>query len=321
MKCVNCNADVNENMKFCPKCGASVVFTKNNEVENNGSSIQNQQVGLGQVNTPNINNNQNINPGYTNYNNVQPNVQPYNNYSQAYQFQQPSPEKKNNSLIIIVVVVALAFAICVGIIIYSVAKNNDEDVINSNSNSNIIQSNINSNITSNTPIQSNINSNITSNTPVQSNINSNVVQSNSNSNIINDGRTITFSGYVLTIPSNYTVSSVTTQLQLLGTNKRDVVGIQIVTGDYNTIKSSQTTMKAYMQNSGYTVNNVQVANYNNVEFISATVEKDGKNMVLAYSNLGNGKVMVIVVANISFTIDYAPLYDFANVVKTAKLAS
>ena len=246
-----------------------------------------------------------------------------NNYS--------SEKKDRNGLILVIVIIVLALLACGGIVYWSTKKNNPPDN-NSNVTSNTeSNSNVTSNINSNITIYSNTTSNILSNT--MSNITSNIVTSNVTSNVVTSNVTSNvattnanyyatkFAGYVLQIPKTYAVVSASaSQLQLMGTNAKDVAIISIKDGQYDTIKGNLSQLNAYVKQKGYTLNkNATVKNYNGVEFITVEISQSGQSMVLSYSKLSATKVVMIVFGTTSSQVDYSKFNTFAYTVKTAKV--
>ena len=356
MICKKCGTEVSDTLKFCPNCGNSLAEEANsinNAVENVQSSpvpntdvqkniFENVQVESKPV-EPNIQTNSgNISVeqpsststivpptqfGFGQVQNNQPTVgipepvqsvqpisQPTNNFGQQpntfaqpmYPNQQYTPQttKKNTGLIAVIVGIVVAAIVCIAIIASSGDKKNSSS--NSNSSSNVTPT---SNVVSNSNVTSNTTSNVVSNSNVTSNTTSNVTSN-----------TVTFKGFVLQIPSAYTVSSSTSQLQLIGTNNRDIAVINIQDGNYDTIKASSSTIQTYMKNAGYDVANIKTGVYGGVEFITAEVEQSGKKMILAYSKLSSNKIFMVVCANTSYTVDYSPLTYFGTMVSTAKAA-
>lgn len=323
MFCKNCGTKIEGEMKFCPSCGTVV---DNNEegsitVDNNDTSTVTSE------NSPVNNVTSYQSPATDNYS--MPNANSYGtNYSsqvpnggmQQPMYNQPygnptNNGKKNNSVVFIIIGIAVALVVCVGIIIYSNMKNNNDNTrsnsnVTSNSNSNLI-SNSNSNSYSNSNLISNSNSNSYSNSNITSNPTSNVPT----------GNTITFKGYVFQVPTNYTAQTKTSQLQLIGKNNIDVAAINIQAGNFDSIKASKETIKTYMTNAGYTVNNIQINTYGGVEFVTAEVNQSGRNMILGYAKLNASTIFMVVTASTNNVLNYNVLNEVAPMITTAKVAS
>lgn len=221
-----------------------------------------------------------------------------------------SKNNKSNkkTIIIIVLIVVLVSILAVYFLYNKDDKNNGNETSNKEPDSNEV-SNIESNVTSN--IDSNITSNQISN--VTSNQISNVT-SNSNSN------TVAYGGYIIYVPPTYTVSSTETTLQLIGKNDRDFAVITIEEASYSAIKASPKIIQDHVQKRQMVCNNIRTSIYNGVEFTTAEINNNGMNMILGYAEIDNTHVLGIMVANVSYTIDYTQFNTFANVIKTIKKA-
>ena len=99
---------------------------------------------------------------------------------------------------------------------------------------------------------------------------------------------------------------------------KDVIIIGIQDGNFESIKRSKSTIETYMKNSGYNVYNTQVKTYNGIEFITAEVSQQGKQLLIGYAKLAPNYIFMVVSANTSYTIDYSKLSEMAEIVKTAK---
>ena len=339
MLCKKCGASVFDGIKFCPNCGATmedaVAPVINSNIENNTQGGYSSTAVSSSVST-------NVVPAVTTMpaasvtpepvvntiaqqpmNNIPP-VTPVDNNGMYNNI--PSSDNKNNSgLTFVIIAIVAAVIVCAGIIIYSSNKNKGDD---ENSNSNVV-SNITSNVTSN--IVSNSNSNIVSN--ITSNVTSNIVSnptSNVTSNVVSNKPSNTtavpantyavkFGGYNLYIPNTYTVSSNTSsQLQLIGTNNKDIAVANITSGDLKTMKSNPSIVNTYAKQSGYTVTKGATAKtYNGVEFFVIEISKNGLPMIIAYAQMPNNKLIVFGLSSTTYQLDYSKLNLFATTVKTA----
>ncbi len=338
MFCKNCGTKIEGEMKFCPSCGTVV---DNNAEENKAvlDSGSDKALDVAPTTSTIVNDNSQVNNSTNYQSTVTDNYSAtsQNNYgmnSTSPQFpaggmQQPmynqpyvnptNNGKKNNSVLFIIIGIVVAFVVCVGIIVYSNIKNDNNSNSNSNrasnSNSNII-GNSNSNSYSNSNVTSNYNSNVYSNSNVTSNYNSNVY-SNSNTTTNN---TITFKGYVFQIPSNYRSQTTSSQLQLIGTNNIDVAAINVQSGSFESIKASKETINSYMTNAGYTVKNIRISYYGGVEFVTAEVIQSGRNMILGYAKLNANTIFMVVTGNTNNVLNYNALNDIAPMITTARVA-
>ena len=90
MFCTSCGAEVADNVKFCPKCGASMFVDTNNS---NGAN-------------PNV--------GYNNYNEYNNGNNGYNNYNQYNQPSNSSMDAKTTSIVAYITWIGFIIAICAG---------------------------------------------------------------------------------------------------------------------------------------------------------------------------------------------------------------
>ena len=290
MICKKCGTNVLDGIKFCPNCG---------------NSLEEVPVAPVAPSTP-VAPATPVTPVQQPVNNVPP-VMPTNNMGYAPQMN--NQNKSNNGLVIVIVAIVVGLIVCIAIIAASSGKNKNNETSNT-SNSNVPESNVVSNIPTSNVVSNTPTSNVVSNTPT-----SNVVSNTTNNN------EVTFKGYKLQIPSNYTVSYNGTQLQLMGTNNSDIAVISIQDGAYETLKTNSATIDTYIKNSGYTiVKNTEIKQLNGVEFLTVEVDKSGQKMALAYAKLAPNKIFLIVIGNTYSTIDYNQLSLFANTIKTAKTA-
>lgn len=350
MLCKKCGANVLDGIKFCPNCGSSmeapveapVKSNINNNMQGGYSStpvgIETPAASVTPVATAMPTASVTPEPVVNTYsqqpvNNIQPtamnNNGMYNNV--------PSNDNKNNSgLTFVIIAIVAAVIVCVGIIIYSSNKSKDDNEnSNSNSNSNIV-SNVNSNVVSNSNsnVVSNVTSNVVSNptSNIVSNTTSNIV-SNPTSNVVSNKPSNTtaapantyavkFGGYNLYVPNSYTVSSNTTsQLQLIGTNNKDIAVANITTGDLKTMKANPSMVNTYAKQEGYTVTKGATAKtYNGVEFFVIEISRNGLPMIIAYAQMPNNKLIVFGLSSTTYQLDYSKLNLFAVTVKTATTA-
>lgn len=176
---------------------------------------------------------------------------------------------------------------------------------------------------SNSDIESNSNSTINSDSNLMNNTNITNDSNNISSNINNSGidnDTIKFKGYLLYVPNTYTITSIADTLQLVGKNNKDIAVINVEKGNYDDIKTSPKALEDYVKNRQIVCNNIKTTYYNGVEFTTAEIISNGTKMVLGYSKINNNYVFEIVLANVSYTIDYSEFDTFADVVKTLKVA-
>ncbi len=141
---------------------------------------------------------------------------------------------------------------------------------------------------------------------------------NSSSNTNTNYTEITLNDYKFQVPSNYTGTISNGRLQLTGVDGKSVALIGIINGNYTQIASSQSYIKSYMQNSGYTVNKIGTKTISGREFVVGEVSQSGKNMLMGYTKLDNNRLFMLVVANIYYTIDYNLFNDVVPIIITAR---
>lgn len=108
---------------------------------------------------------------------------------------------------------------------------------------------------------------------------------------------------------------------MIGKNNIDVAAINIQAGNFDSIKASKETIKTYMTNAGYTVNNIQINTYGGVEFVTAEVNQSGRNMILGYAKLNASTIFMVVTASTNNVLNYNVLNEVAPMITTAKVAS
>ena len=305
MVCRKCGMEVMDTYNSCPNCG---------EPLNNMDNMVNDNINFNQVPMQNIE--QMSAQGYDN--NMQPPM--YNNPMQYdnMQMQDGGDNKKSSGLIIIIICIVVALVVCGVIIAKSTSKKNKDNKSSNETSS--VNSDSNENKESNENSNSNEPSNSNSNEPVNSNSNSNEpVNSNSNSNSNTPVTTkgTTFKGFVFQIPDSYKVTANSTQLQLISNSNTDIAIIDVVDGDFDTLKSSNSTIKSYMENAGYTVGNIMTKKISGVDFIYAPVKAGDKYLVLSYAKLTPKKVLMLVTANTQYKVDYSQIIVFAPMVASA----
>lgn len=220
-------------------------------------------------------------------------------------------DKKNSNALKIVISIVLVIVVVASIILLTGLLNKTEEG-NSNSNSNST-SNVSSNNNKNNvvPINNNVPTNIT--VPVSSKVSTEDLK-RINGNLVN------INGYLIEIPVGYIVNSVNPTLQLISKNQRDLAVITIDTSNYEMIKNSPVAIQNYVTENGMVSNNIRTSVYNGVEFTTAEINSDGKNMILGYAKIDNNHVFGIMIANVDYTIDYVQFNTFATVVKNIKKA-
>lgn len=287
MFCKNCGTKIEGEMKFCPSCGTVVDNNEEGSITVDNSDTSTVTSESSPVN--NVTSYQS--PATDNYS--MPNANGYGtNYSsqvpnggmQQPMYNQPYGNPTNNGKknnSVVFIIIGIAVALVVCVGI-------------------IIYSNMKNN-----------NDNTRSNSNVTSNSNSNVPT----------GNAITFKGYVFQVPTNYTAQTKTNQLQLIGKNNIDVAAINIQAGNFDSIKASKETIKSYMTNAGYTVNNIQINTYGGVEFVTAEVNQSGRNMILGYAKLNASTIFMVVTASTNNVLNYNVLNEVAPMITTARVAS
>lgn len=333
MVCSKCGSIVSDGLKFCPTCGNSLNTVVNNQPISN---IDN--------NMYNTNNNMNDNYGG--------NINAFDNI--------PTNNNNKNKMILVIAVVAVLAIIAGFIFLKGKGNDKKNSNSNSNSqinqgkteamqdcctkaggvwkndlcadsgdgkyslqnygacvgDINKSNSNITSNVTSNPT--SNPVSNPTSNTT--SNVTSNPTSNVTSNTTSNKQNTVKHGGFLFVVPSTYTVNTNTSQLLLMGNDNVHVAAINIVSGDYAKLKKNNNVLLNQMKSTGYKVGSVKVKKYGKVEFIIIPVAQGNQKMVMAYAKLTNSKVILIAMANTSYTLDYSQLPTFANMVASARVA-
>jgi cytoskeletal protein RodZ len=230
-----------------------------------------------------------------------------NLYDDSVKVEEKEPNSNKLKIFIGLVLVIVVVASTI-LIINNIGKDdNDNDTSNSNETSNEI-SNVESN---DVPVNSNVNSNIT--VPVSDKISAEDLKR------IN-GNTVALNGYLIEVPAGYIVNSVNPTLQLISKNQHDLAVITIDASSYDMIKNSPVAIENYVTENGMVSNNIRTSVYNGVEFTTAEINSDGKNMILGYAKIDKKHVFGIMIANIDYTIDYVQFNTFATVVKNIKKA-
>ena len=128
--------------------------------------------------------------------------------------------------------------------------------------------------------------------------------------------TLSLGNYSFKVPTEYVYKYVSNRLQI-SDNKTWVGSIQIVNGNYNTIKIQKSLIKNNFQKAGYASNDPQIKTINGVEWIVVEINVNGKIHVVGYTKAGASEVFGIEVANTTGTADYNALEKVNTIIKSA----
>lgn len=128
--------------------------------------------------------------------------------------------------------------------------------------------------------------------------------------------TLSLGNYEFKVPTEYVYKYVSNRLQI-SDNKTWVGSIQIINGNYNTIKIQKSLIKNNFQKAGYASNDPQIKTINGVEWIVVEINVNGKIHVVGYTKAGASEVFGIEVANTTGTADYNALEKVNTIIKSA----
>ena len=128
--------------------------------------------------------------------------------------------------------------------------------------------------------------------------------------------TLSLGNYSFKVPTEYVYKYVSNRLQI-SDNKTWVGSIQIINGNYNTIKIQKSLIKNNFQKAGYASNDPQIKTINGVEWIVVEINVNGKIHVVGYTKAGASEVFGIEVANTTGTADYNALEKVNTIIKSA----
>lgn len=128
--------------------------------------------------------------------------------------------------------------------------------------------------------------------------------------------TLSLGNYSFKVPTEYIYKYVSNRLQI-SDNKTWVGSIQIINGNYNTIKIQKSLIKNNFQRAGYASNDPQIKTINGVEWIVVEINVNGKIHVVGYTKAGASELFGIEVANTTGTADYNALEKVNTIIKSA----
>ena len=128
--------------------------------------------------------------------------------------------------------------------------------------------------------------------------------------------TLSLGNYSFKVPTEYVYKYVSNRLQI-SDNKTWVGSIQIINGNYNTIKIQESLIKNNFQRNGYASNDPQIKTLNGVEWIVVEINVNGKIHVVGYTKAGASEVFGIEIANTTGTADYNALEKVNTIIKSA----
>ncbi len=128
--------------------------------------------------------------------------------------------------------------------------------------------------------------------------------------------TLSLGNYSFKVPTEYVYKYVSNRLQI-SDNKTWVGSIQIINGNYNTIKIQKSLIKNNFQRAGYASNEPQIKTINGVEWIVVEINVNGKIHVVGYTKAGASELFGIEVANTTGTADYNALEKVNTIIKSA----
>ncbi len=128
--------------------------------------------------------------------------------------------------------------------------------------------------------------------------------------------TLSLGNYSFKVPTEYVYKYVSNRLQI-SDNKTWVGSIQVLNGNYNTIKIQKSLIKNNFQRNGYASNDPQIKTINGVEWIVVEINVNGKIHVVGYTKAGASEVFGIEVANTTGTADYNALEKVNTIIKSA----
>lgn len=142
---------------------------------------------------------------------------------------------------------------------------------------------------------------------------------NEQEEIVTNDSTIKFKGFEFTKVNGYTYQEKNEQLLVL--NNTFIVALDIVKGDFNSIKTPEikNKMKEQYTNYGYTVGKIGVENISGKELFVMEITQSGKNVLFYIHELNeNGYLIGGAIYNKQNTFDHNNLSEAINITKNSK---
>lgn len=157
-----------------------------------------------------------------------------------------------------------------------------------------------------------------------SNDNTNIINNNSNDSIDIPNTTtptneVKFNGYVIDVPTDYTVEDSDNQLQLTHSSNQWRASINVVNADFDAIVTQSSTLKNYYENLGYTIGDIEFKTYSGVDVLTLEASLGDESAVLGIMKADSDNVFAIGIDSIRSGYDYAALETTIGILKNAKV--
>lgn len=128
---------------------------------------------------------------------------------------------------------------------------------------------------------------------------------------------VSFKGFELEIPDTMMYEKSTKDITLYDSTQNWIASFALISGNFNTLKTNKDKVKTNLENTGGTVNKIEVKTINNNQYLIAEFSMSGTNYIFAYTAANSSNVFAITICDKENSYNYSILEKITPVVKSA----